>query len=73
MLNPKKLTFKKLVATVKNCLTIVSSCDSAHVMIKYNIPQTEENIANFNVMADKFYKIRMQILRELVLKESKEK
>ena len=66
-LNPKKLTFKKLVAVVKNGLTIVSSCDAAEFMIKHNLPMTEANVAKFNVVADEFYKIRQDILKDLVL------
>lgn len=66
-LNPKKLTFKKLVAVVKNGLTIVSSCDAAEFMIKHNLPNTEANVAKFNVVADEFYKIRQDILKDLVL------
>ena len=66
-LNPKKLTFKKLVAVVKNGLTIVSSCDAAEFMIKHNLPMTDANVAKFNIIADEFYKIRQDILKELVL------
>ena len=66
-LNPKKLTFKKLVAVVKNGLTIVSSCGAAEFMIKHNLPMTEANVAKFNVVADEFYKIRQDILKDLVL------
>ena len=71
-LNPKKLTFKKLVAVVKNGLTIVSSCDAAEFMIKHNLPMTEANVAKFNVVADEFYKIRQDILKDLILELRKQ-
>ena len=71
-LNPKKLTFKKLVAVVKNGLTIVSSCDAAEFMIKHNLPMTDANVAKFNVIADEFYKIRQDILKDLVLQLRKQ-
>ena len=71
-LNPRKLTFKKLAAVVKNGLTIVSSCDAAEFMIKHNLPLTDANVAKFNVVADEFYKIRQDILKDLVLKLRKQ-
>ena len=68
-LNPKKLTFKKLVTVIENCLTIVGYTDASKFMIKHSLPVTEENVAWFERMSDGFYKIRMQILKDLVLKE----
>ena len=68
-LNPRKLTFKKLVTVAKNSLTIVSSSDAAEFMIKHDLTMTNANVAKFNVLADEFYKIRRDILSELVLKE----
>ena len=65
-LNPKKLTFKKLVAVIENCLTIVGCTDAAKFMIKHNLPVTEENVAQFERLGDEFYKIRMEMLKELV-------
>ena len=35
-------------------------------MIKHNVPMTNENVAKFNIIADEFYKIRQDILKELV-------
>ena len=68
-LNPKKLTFKKLVTVIENCLAIVGCTDASKFMIKHSLPVTEENVAQFERMSDEFYKIRMQILKDLVLKE----
>ena len=36
-------------------------------MIKHNLPITHANVAKFNVIADEFYKIRQDILKDLVL------
>ena len=66
-LNPKKLTFKQLVTVSKNALTIISLCDAAELMIRHDLPMTSANVGKFNVLADEFYLIRKNILKELVL------
>ena len=66
-LDPKKLTFKKMVLATKQCLNIMSLNDAAKFMTKYKLPITDENIARFNQLADEFYLIRKEIFKELVL------
>ena len=41
-------------------------------MIKHNLPMTDANVAKFNVVADEFYKIRQDILKDLVLELRKQ-
>ena len=36
-------------------------------MIRHDVPMTNANVAKFNVLADQFYLIRKDILKELVL------
>ena len=66
-LDPKKLTFKKIVFVMKQCLNIISLNDACNYMEEHKISLTEENIAKFIQMADKYYLIRINILKELVL------
>ena len=47
----------------------MSSKDAAKFMIKHKLPVTNENIAAFNQIANKFNLIRKEILKELVLEE----
>ena len=68
-LDPKKLTFKKMVLVTKQCLNIMSLNDAAKFMTKYKFPITDGNIAKFNQLADKFYLIRKEIFKERVLDE----
>ena len=65
-LDPKKLTFKKLKVVTINCLTIIGCLDATKFMINHSLPITDENIEWFKRLADEFYKIRMEILKELV-------
>ena len=51
----------------KNALTIISLCDAAELMIRHDLPMTSANVGKFNVLADEFYLIRKNILKELVL------
>ena len=66
-LDPKKLTFKKIVFVTKQCLNVMSLNDAAKFMTKHKFTVTDENIEKFNQMADKYYLIRKEILKELVL------
>ena len=66
-LDPKKLTFKKLVYVTKQCLNVMSLNDAGKFMAKHKFTVTDENIEKFNQMADKYYLIRKEILKELVL------
>ena len=68
-LDPKKLTFKKIVFVMKQCLNIICLNDACNYMEKHKISLTEENIAKFIQIADEYYLIRMNILKELVLDE----
>ena len=67
-LDPKRLTFKKVVFVCKRALGVISSCDAGEFMIRHQLLLTDENIMKFNVMADHFYLERKNILKELVLK-----
>ena len=68
-LDPKKLTFKKMVLVTKQCLNIMSLNDAAKFMTKYKFTVTNKNIEIFNQMADQYYLIRKEIFKELVLNE----
>ena len=68
-LDPKKLTFKKMVYVTKQCLNVMSLNDAGKFMTKHKFTVTHENIEKFNQMADKYYLIRKEILKELVLDE----
>ena len=68
-LDQKKLTFKKIVFVTKHCLNVVSLNDAAKFTTKHKFSVTDENIEKFNQMADEYYLIRKEILRELVLDE----
>ena len=68
-LDPKKLTFKKFVYVAKQCLNVMSLNDAGKFMTKHKFAVTDENIEKFNQMADKYYLIRKEILKELVLDE----
>ena len=68
-LDPKKLTFKKMVLVTKHCLSIMSLNDAAKFMTKHKFTVTDENIGKLNQMADEYYLIRKEILKELVLDE----
>ena len=68
-LGPKRLTFKKIVFVIKQCLNIMSLDDACKYMTKHKLNVTDENINKFMQMADKYYLIRMKIFKELVLDE----
>ena len=68
-LDPKKLTFKKMVFVIKQCLNVISLDDACHYMEKHKLQVSNENIEVFLCVADKYYKIRTKILEELVLEE----
>ena len=68
-LDPKKLTFKKMVLVTKHCLSIMSLNDAAKFMTKHKFTVTNKNIEIFNQMADQYYLIRKEIFKELVLNE----
>ena len=68
-LDPKRLTFKKIVFVIKQCLNIMSLDDACKYMAKHKLNVTDENINKFMQMADKYYLIRMKIFKELVLDE----
>ena len=68
-LDLKKLTFKKIVFVMKQCLNIISLNDACNYMEKHKISLNEENIEKFIQMADEYYLIRIKILKELVLDE----
>ena len=68
-LDPKKLTFKKMVYVTKQCLNVMSLNDAGKFMTIHKFTVTHENIEKFNQMADKYYLIRKEILKELVLDE----
>ena len=68
-LDPKKLTFKKMVLVTKHCLSIMSLNDAAKFMTKHKFTVTNKNIEIFNQMADQYYLIRKEIFKELVLDE----
>ena len=66
-LDPKKLTFKKMVLVTKHCLSIMSLNDAAKFMTNHKFTLTNENIEIFNQMAGQYYLIRKEIFKELVL------
>ena len=66
-LDPKRLTFKKLVFVCKKALNVISSCDAGEFMLRLKVPVTDENVIKFNALADHFYLERKNILKELVL------
>ena len=68
-LDPKKLTFKKMVLVTKHYLSIMSLNDAAKFMTNHKFTITNENIEIFNQMADQYYLIRKEIFNELVLDE----
>ena len=68
-LDPKNVTFKKIVFVIKKCLNVMSLDDACKYMTKHKFAITDENIQKFYQMADKYYLIRMKILKELVLDE----
>ena len=68
-LDPKKLTFKKIVYVTKQCLNVMSLNDAAKFMTRHKFTVTDENIKKFNEMVDKYYLMRKEILKELVLDE----
>ena len=68
-LDPKKLTFKKMVFVIKQCLNVISLNDACDYMKKHKLEVSNENIERFICVADEYYKIRMKILEELVLEE----
>ena len=68
-LNQKRLTFKKVVYVIKKCLYVMGLDDACKYMEQHNLTVTDENIEIFMSAADKYYLMRMEILRELVLDE----
>ena len=69
ILNPKRLTFKKIVFVMKQCLIVISLDDACKYMTQHKLSVTDENIDKFMKIADKYYLMRMEILKELVLDE----
>ena len=68
-LDPKKLTFKKIVFVMKQCLNVISIKDACDYMEKHKLQVSNENIERFLSVTEKYYKIRIKILEELVLEE----
>ena len=59
---------EKIAATAHKCLNAMSLNDACEYMIKHKYSITDENIKKFMNVATQSYLIRLQMMKDLVLK-----
>ena len=58
---------RKIAETSHRCLKLMSMNDACEFMVKHQYPITFENIIKFKELTMKFYNIRLEIMKQLIL------
>ena len=59
---------RKIAETSHRCLKLMSMNDACEFMVKHQYPITFKNIIKFKELTMKFYNIRLEIMKQLILK-----